>query len=77
MINRETVKRVLAIYEEAWQRQNSNLILSIFTNDAIYPERSFDKPYVGHSEIKQYWERQVVSGHANIAFELLPWARCC
>ena len=71
MINRGTVKRVLAIYQEAWQRQSSDLILSIFTSDAIYHERSFDKPYVGHSEIKQYWERQVVSCQANIDFELL------
>jgi len=71
MLDRDVVKKVLSTYRDAWQRHDSDLILSIFTSDAVYQERAFDAPHIGHSAIKLYWDTKVVSSQANIAFKLL------
>lgn len=71
MLSRNIVENVIAIYKQAWQSQDSRLILSIFSADASYHERVFAKPYRGHAEIKQYWEDKVVATQANIVFTLL------
>lgn len=71
MISRVQVKELIAIYASAWEQQDSALILSIFQVNAKYHERVLEQPYVGHSEIKKYWDNKVVSSQANIIFHLL------
>ena len=51
--------------------QDPEKILTIFTKEAIYHERIFRKPYVGHEEIKQYWQAKVVQEQADIKFKIL------
>ena len=71
MLNRDLVKRQLVTYQKAWQQQDADLILSIFTSDAVYHERTFDQPYVGHEAIRHYWQTKVIAAQANIEFALL------
>lgn len=71
MLTRDLVKRQLVTYQKAWQQQDADLILSIFTSDAVYHERTFDQPYVGHEAIRHYWQTKVIAAQANIEFALL------
>lgn len=65
------LKKILQTYKKAWIEQDANLILSIFTKDAIYHERVLQKPFVGHKQIKTYWQSKVVEEQSNIKFKLL------
>jgi len=65
------VKKVLKVYEDAWVNQDPEKILTIFTKDATYHERAFEKPFVGHAQIKQYWQSKVVEEQSEIKFKLL------
>lgn len=71
MVNKDTVKKVLKIYEDAWVNQGTEKILTIFTKDAIYQEHAFEKPFIGHKQIKQYWQSKVVEEQSDIKFKLL------
>jgi len=70
-MKRDMVKKVLKVYEDAWVNQDPEKILTIFTKDATYHERAFEKPFVGHAQIKQYWQSKVVEEQSEIKFKLL------
>jgi ketosteroid isomerase-like protein len=70
-VTRATVEERLAVYEKAWERRDADLILTIFTDDAVYHERVLEAPARGHAGIRAYWTTRVVNGQANIAFRLL------
>ena len=71
MVDQKIVDRVLKVYEDAWINQDPEKILTIFTKDAIYRERAFEKPFVGHKQIKEYWQSKVVEEQSDIRFKLL------
>jgi len=71
MITREEANKTLNIYKQAWEEQDSDLILTIFHPDAVYHERVFEEPYVGHKSIKKYWTDKVLNQQKNIKFKLL------
>ena len=71
MVSKDIVKKVLKVYEDAWVNQKPEKILTIFTKDAIYHERAFEKPFIGHEQIKQYWQSKVVEEQSDIKFKLL------
>jgi limonene-1,2-epoxide hydrolase len=62
---------VLEIYIQAWEEQDPDLIVTIFTEDAIYHERVLGEPIPGRDAIRRYWESKVVASQANIRCELL------
>ncbi len=69
---RETVARVVATYLEAWETQDADLILEVFTEDAVYHERVLQVPtIVGHHGIRRYWVDKVQRSQARIEVELL------
>lgn len=70
-LDRNTVKKIIAIYADAWISQDPEKIISIFTPDGIYHEFVFKKPFIGHAEIKKYWENKVLKEEADIHFKLL------
>ena len=70
-MNRNTAKKILKTYGEAWVEQDVDKILSIFTKDGIYHERVLKKPIKGHTEIKKYWQSKVVKEQSKIKFKLL------
>jgi len=70
-LTRSVALQALNVYKEAWEKQDPNRILDVFTSDAVYHERVFEKPYKGHAEIKSYWITKVVNGQSDIACDLL------
>ena len=70
-LTRSVALQALNVYKEAWEKQDPNRILDVFTSDAVYHERVFEKPYKGHAEIKSYWIAKVVNGQSDITCDLL------
>lgn len=73
MISEKTARKILETYEEAWVKQNTRKILSIFTKDGLYYERAFRKPFKGHKEIANYWKTTVLGKESEIKFKLLNY----
>jgi len=71
MVDKKVVNKILRIYEDAWTNQDPEKILSIFTEDAVYHERVLGKPFVGHKQIREYWQSKVVEEQSDIKFKLL------
>ena len=71
MVSRKTVENILTVYENAWVNQDPDKILTIFTKDATYHERVLKEPYVGHEQIRKYWQSKVVEEQSSIKFKLL------
>jgi ketosteroid isomerase-like protein len=66
-----TLIGALDVYKTAWEQQNPELILTIFTKDAIYHERVLQEPMRGHAAIAAYWHEKVVKEQGRIHFTLL------
>jgi len=71
MVTKKAVKDIIKKYGEAWVKRDSEKITRIFTKNAIYHERAFKKPFIGHKQIKGYWQSKVVGEQSNIKFKLL------
>jgi ketosteroid isomerase-like protein len=65
-----TIKQVMKRYGSAWQRRDTNLLLSCFTKNGIYQESPLAKPYKGHQEISNFWDTVVVNETQKITFKL-------
>ena len=70
-LRKATLIAALDVYKTAWEEQDSELILTIFTEDAIYHERALREPIRGHEGIAAYWQEKVVKGQGRISFTLL------
>jgi len=66
-------RNILNAYKEAWIKQDTKKLLSIFNKNGIYHEYLLKEPYVGHKAISDYWERKVVQEQSNITFKLLDF----
>lgn len=71
MLTKDTVRRVIDTYFQAWERQDPALIITIFTEDATYAERAFEPPHRGHDGITAYWKDKVVGDESDIRCRLL------
>ncbi|KAL3938684.1 MAG: hypothetical protein SGBAC_006457 [Bacillariaceae sp.] len=60
-------------YGEAWKTQDWQRIGRLFSKDAIYVERVFDKKatFRGRRAIRDYWKRQICGKQSNIQFRYL------
>jgi ketosteroid isomerase-like protein len=70
-LSQATLIAALDVYKTAWEQQDAELILTIFTEDAIYHERVLQEPMRGHEAIAAYWREKVVQGQGRISFTLL------
>jgi hypothetical protein len=70
-LTRRHVQDVVDTYIRAWQDQDPDLIVTIFTPGATYAERAFEAPMTGHDGIRSYWKSKVVAGQCNITCKLL------
>ncbi len=61
---------LLNIYKEAWEEQDPERILTVFTSDASYYDPKEPENY-GHDAIRSYWINKVVGEQKNIHFTLL------
>lgn len=71
MLTRDHVRGVIATYIKAWETQDPDLIVTIFTEGATYGERVLEDPIPNREAIREYWESKVVGAQANITCELL------
>jgi ketosteroid isomerase-like protein len=69
-VSRETVIAAVATYGEAWVSQDTKKIGALFTEDAVYVERAFDRKatFRGRAEIEKYWNYQICGKQTNILF---------
>lgn len=44
-------------YRRAWEENDADLVLTLFTEDASYRSSPFREPFVGHDAIRAYWDR--------------------
>lgn len=72
-LTREHAQRILDIYIEAWQNQDPDLIVTIFTEDATYHERVLKDPIPDREAIREYWATKVVRDQANIRATLIDF----
>lgn len=64
---RDHVAEVLMVYVKAWETQDPDLIVTIFTEDATYHERVLQAAIgPGREAIREYWLSKVVGSQANI-----------
>jgi|SRR6266852_5374421 len=71
VLTKEDVRKVIDIYIQAWEQQNPDLIVTIFTGSATYHERVMDAPIPDREAIRAYWETKVVKSQSNIKCRLL------
>jgi len=70
-LTRQDAREVLDIYIQAWEEQDPDLIVTIFTDSATYHERVLEEPIPDREAIRRYWQEKVVRSQANIKCELL------
>ena len=70
-LTRERARDVIRVYIRAWETQDPDLILTIFTDTATYHERVLEEPIRNHAGIRDYWQKKVVESQGRIACELL------
>lgn len=70
-LTKERVREVLDTYIRAWEDQDPDLIVTIFTPAATYHERVLAEPIPDREAIRQYWIDKVVKAQANISCRVL------
>jgi limonene-1,2-epoxide hydrolase len=69
-MKKEQATRLINIYGEAWQKQDPELILTVFTQDASYNDPKEPENF-GHESIRKYWISKVQGEQKDIHFKLL------
>lgn len=69
-MTKEKARELIHRYGEAWVTQNLELVLSIFTTEAIYHDPHEPKA-LGREGIKSYWKRKIIGEQRDISFKLL------
>lgn len=70
-LTREHAREILGTYIRAWETQDPELIVTIFTPGATYHERVMGDPIPDREAIRQYWETKIARDQANISCTLL------
>ena len=70
-LTKDDVREVIGVYIRAWESQDPDLIVTIFTPDATYHERVMGDPIPDREAIRRYWETKVAGAQANITCELV------
>ena len=70
-LERAEVLRIIDTYITAWQEQDPDLIVTIFTEDATYHERVLGEPIRMRAGIHRYWREKVVANQARIQCRVL------
>jgi uncharacterized protein (TIGR02246 family) len=68
---KQDVRQVLDTYIRAWETQDPDLIVTIFTPAATYHERVMGDPIPDREAIRAYWQAKVVQAQADIRVKLL------
>jgi ketosteroid isomerase-like protein len=68
-MTKDKALELLSIYGKAWETQDVDLILTIFTEDASYSDPKEPENF-GHEGIKKYWISKVQGEQKDIHFTL-------
>lgn len=68
-MTKEQAAALIGIYGKAWETQDPELIVTIFTEDATYHDPK-EPENIGRDAIKQYWITKVIGEQSDIKFEL-------
>ncbi len=70
-LTREHAQRVIDVYIQAWVEQDPDLVVTIFTETAVYHERVLEEPIRNREGIRAYWDEKVLNSQDRIECELL------
>ena len=70
-LTKQDAREVIDTYIRAWEGQDPDLIVTIFTPSATYHERVLRDPIPDRDAIRRYWESKVVASQANIHCKLV------
>lgn len=70
-LTKQQARAVIDTYITAWETQDPDLIVTIFTPGATYHERVLQDPIPDREAIRRYWQSKVVEAQANITCKLL------
>lgn len=70
-LTKQEAREVVDTYIRAWETQDPDLIVTIFTDSATYHERVLEDPIPDREAIRRYWVSKVVNSQANIKVALL------
>jgi ketosteroid isomerase-like protein len=70
-LERTHVRSIINTYVKAWQQQDPDLIVTIFTENATYHERVLGEPIRTRESIYRYWCEKVVANQARIECRVL------
>src|SRR5260370_42009309 len=70
-LTKQEAHEVIDTYIRAWEGQDPDLIVTIFTESATYHERVLQDPIPNREAIRGYWQSKVVESQANIRVRLL------
>ena len=70
-LTKQDVREVIDVYIRAWETQDPDLIVTIFTPAATYHERVLSDPIPDRDAIREYWQSKVVGAQANITCRLV------
>jgi hypothetical protein len=70
-LTKQEVRAIIDVYIKAWETQDPDLIVTIFTEGATYHERVLGEPIPDREAIRRYWQEKVVRSQAGIRCELL------
>jgi hypothetical protein len=70
-LTKDDVRGIIDVYIKAWETQDPDLIVTIFTPTATYHERVLRDPIRDEAGIRAYWQSKVVESQANISCKLL------
>jgi len=70
-LTRQEARATLDTYIRAWESQDPDLIVTIFTESATYHERVLKDAIPDRKAIRDYWQTKVVESQANIKVQLL------
>lgn len=71
MLTRNHVHKVIDVYIRAWMEQDADLIVTIFTESALYHERVLEEPIRSREGIREYWMEKVVGSQSRIQCQLM------
>jgi ketosteroid isomerase-like protein len=65
----EEATKLIKVYGKAWETRDPELIVTIFTEDAIYNDPK-EPENIGREAIRQYWVTKVIGEQDDIKFDL-------
>lgn len=68
-MTKQKAQQLLEIYGKAWMTKDPDLIVTIFTEDAVYND-PHEPENIGRDAIRAYWISKVVSEQDDITFDL-------